>query len=407
MTFPFDYLRTYRASLPTAADEPLLAKYESYHRFLLRATAAGAADRFASADEMREQLTGVLREVLAAEDGMPRPGSSTEFTTELASFGIDPALGTEHASAPALTTVAAALPLPKIDPDDPAAAFLATVTSPDPARVADELSHAPRSSPEVRLRMARSHIRAGDTAAARRLLDGVAALTADGDRTWPVAWYRGLAALTDGDPVGAAAHFDHVYSAVPGEAAPKLALAACAEASGDPAQATRLYRSVWRTDFAYVSAAFGLARSLSEAGDRHTAYDVLCAVPETSSHHVAARLAAAAVRADASAPDRLTEADLLAAGAEISALDGEIDPQRRALAAERVLGAALAWLRAGHTGAAAGTAEPRLLGARLTEPDLRVALEGCYRTLARHAPTSSDRITLVDKANRIRPATWM
>ncbi|MDF0529805.1 tetratricopeptide repeat protein [Tsukamurella sp. 8F] len=400
LTFPFDYLRAHKETLPDATEEPLLAQQESYHRFLLRATSTHSASRFASADEMRDQLTGVLREVLAEQDGKPRPGTSTEFTPERASFGITAAL-----APPSPAVVAAALPVPKADSDDPSAAFLATVTAIAPERVADELGHAPKNSPEVRLRLARAHLDAGDTAAARRLIDGVAALTADSERTWPIAWYRGIAALTDGDVSEAVAQFDLVYSAVPGEQAPKLALAACAEQAGDHRRAAQLFRAVWRTDAAYVSAAFGLARALAADGDRRSAYEVLCTVPDTSSHRITARLAAAAARVEAVRPERLAADDLLAAGTQIEGIDDELDARRRALASERVLGKALEWVHVG--GSPPPDDATPLLGARLAEPDLRAALEGCYRTLARHASSPKERIALVDKANRIRPKSWM
>ena len=117
---------------------------------------------------------------------------------------------------------------------------------------------------------------------------------------------------------------------MPGEAAPKLALAVCAEATGDWTTADRYYRIVWRTDRTYVSAAFGLARALLARGERLEAFDVLSSVPETSNHHVTARLAAAAARVRGVPPAELTEDDLVAAGGLLE--DLELDAERRALA---------------------------------------------------------------------------
>ena len=75
--------------------------YQSSYKFTFpgRGAAAGAAGvvrpaaaaghalrsraRFGSAGEMAEQLTGVLREVLATADGTPRPAFSTVFSPEL------------------------------------------------------------------------------------------------------------------------------------------------------------------------------------------------------------------------------------------------------------------------------------------------------------------------------------
>src|SRR4029450_2664070 len=59
------YQSTYGASLPPEADVPLFQKYDSLYRLLAKACAPDPADRFASADELRVQLLGVLREVVA------------------------------------------------------------------------------------------------------------------------------------------------------------------------------------------------------------------------------------------------------------------------------------------------------------------------------------------------------
>ena len=70
-------------------DEPLLMQQESYARLLRRATHRHPARRFQSAGEMAEQLTGVLREVLALADGQPRPAFSGLFSPELRAIGTD------------------------------------------------------------------------------------------------------------------------------------------------------------------------------------------------------------------------------------------------------------------------------------------------------------------------------
>jgi len=54
---------------------------------LRRATHRDPERRFGSAGEMAEQLTGVLREVLATADGVPRSAFSTVFSPELQAIG--------------------------------------------------------------------------------------------------------------------------------------------------------------------------------------------------------------------------------------------------------------------------------------------------------------------------------
>jgi serine/threonine-protein kinase PknG len=387
MTIPFEFHSTYRDRLPSPTEAPLLAEFESYHRLLRKATATDPAHRFGSAEEMKEQLTGVLREILSTQDSQPRPGPSTEFTPERGSFGV-----TANPAATVLdaATIIDALPVPRVDGDDPAAAFLATLTVADPARLLQELADAPQLTTEVRLRQARARIELGDPAGALRDLDAM-----PGD--WRVQWHRGLAGLRAGYLNDARLAFDAVYDAVPGEAAPKLALAVCAELARDLAAADRYYRLVWRTDRSYPSAAFGLARTLLAAGNRMEAVDVLNSVPETSNHYVTARLAA--IRARTGVSTGLTEEDLVSASTQLAVL--ELDAERRAQVSRDLLEAAHAWVRDGRSG------HGKVLDCQLTDLELRLGLERCYRTLARQADTTQERIAFVDRANEIRPRTWV
>jgi serine/threonine-protein kinase PknG len=77
--FSTDHIYT----LPSPQEEPLFARQESLYRFLLKATAHAADDRFESAEEMAEQLLGVLREIVAVETGTPRPAQSLFFGADL------------------------------------------------------------------------------------------------------------------------------------------------------------------------------------------------------------------------------------------------------------------------------------------------------------------------------------
>jgi serine/threonine-protein kinase PknG len=396
MSVPFDFHGSYRHRLPSPAEAPLLAEFESFHRLLRRATDPEPARRFESAEEMKEQLTGVLREVLAAGDGQPRPGTSAEFTPERRSFGV---AASQDGVRPDPRAIIDALPVPRVDQTDPAAAFLATVTALDHAELIDELS-AGESTVEVRLRLARARIDLGDLAGAGRELDAVPPSAG-----WRVAWHRGLLELASGrvdpgQPLAAArAAFEAVYDAVPGELVAKLALAACAELAGDLYTADRNYRLVWRTDRSYLSAAFGLARTLLARGERAEAVQVLHSVPEVSSHYVTAQLAAirAQIAGTATGP---TQQDLVAAGAALDGLD--LDTERRTQVAREILEATHAWVaRTGQT------TSGMVLGWQVTDQEMRLGLESCYRTLARQAASAAERIALVDRANQIRPRTWL
>ncbi|MFJ5294073.1 tetratricopeptide repeat protein [Streptomyces sp. NPDC088348] len=84
LTFDFQgYTNVFADSLPDPDNIEVFRRYESFYRLLVRATDPDPARRFASAAEMAEQLTGVLREVVAVQTGRPRPALSTLFGPEV------------------------------------------------------------------------------------------------------------------------------------------------------------------------------------------------------------------------------------------------------------------------------------------------------------------------------------
>ncbi|GAA5129114.1 serine/threonine-protein kinase [Haloechinothrix salitolerans] len=394
LSIPFDFRSTYVDRLPSQAEAPLLAEHESLRRLLARACHRDPKRRFDSAVEMAEQLTCVLREVLAASDGQPRPASSTSFGPELESFGTHADENEVVATVDGLT-VARALPVPRVDGSDHAAGLLTALGSASPADLLDEIKDT-APTVEVRLRRVRAHIELRDVDAAWSEAE-----EASGD-AWRARWAKGLAALAADKPVDARRAFDSVVDLLPGELVAKLALAAAAELSGDLADAARYYGVAWRTDRSLVSAAFGLARVLLADGARTEAVAVLGSVPTTSAHYVAAQEAAIRAVANTSNPASLASMELVAAGERLGQI--EIGEARRARLEADLLETAL------NRAFADGPATPdgsRVLGCRLEEDDLRLGLEQRYRTLARHSASVLERYAYVDRANQVRPWTWV
>lgn len=444
LTFDFQgYTNVYADSLPDPDNIEVFHRYESFYRLLVRATDPDPARRFASAQEMTEQLTGVLREVVSLQTGRARPALSTLFGPEVRVTDTElfpklagevsrlgarvvpagngaAALAGAPANAPAAgagivrfvdaPVAALALPVPHVDPADPNAGFLAGLMTTAPAELLGALAAAPAPSAETRLRQVRAWLENGDTRTAHEQL-----LELEDERPddWRVVWYRGVAALGTGDHEGAALAFDAIYDAFPGEPAPKLALGLCAEVLGQLDNAAEYYRLVWSTDPSYVSAAFGLARVQLATGDRRGAVGTLESVPESSIHYTAARVAAVRARLrqrTAAAADVPFLDDLTAAAGQVEALDAYgLDPARREQLSAEVLGCALDWILSGGQGSAppAAAGGRTLLGSGLDERGLRFGLERSYRTLARLARGGEERIDLVERANRYRPRTWV
>jgi serine/threonine-protein kinase PknG len=391
LSFDFVGFSTRFASrLPDPIDVELFTREESYYRFLRRATHPDVNRRFRSAGEMAEQLLGVLREVLAAGDGKPRAGTSTQFTPERQVFGAtDETLDGDQ--------VAAGLPIPLADTSDAAAGFLAALGT----ATIDALRAAPAQTLEVRLQMVRAYVADGDTdAAAAELLS----LPDDGS-DWRFIWHAGLISLVAGFPDQARAQFAAVYDAVPGEPGAQLALAAACELAGDVSGATRRYERVWRVDHGFLSAAFGLSRMRLAVGDRAGAVAVLDEVPETSSQQIPAQIAAVRGRFDFR-PGSLTEGDLIEASTRLQRL--RLDSRRQATLAVEMFHTALRWLGRDApppAAAAAAAAAGRMLGHELTERELRFGLERSYRVLANLEDDRRLRRALVDQANEVRPWT--
>lgn len=360
---------------------------ESYGRLLRKATAHDPAARFQSAWDMEEQLVGVLREVSALEEGVPYPAPSTLFGPERTAVGTALSDDTSVVFDPLdPAAVPGALPVPHVDPADPAAGALAGLLGGSGADLVGQLAALPQTA-ETKLMRARLLAEEGAQEAVTALDELDRELPGD----WRVLWYRGVHAMAAGQAGQAARLFDACVSELPGEQAPKLALAFALECAGGPA--APWYERVWRTDHTYVSAAFGLARTVRLAA--------LDEVPRSSRHRVAAQAALVASVARRQGPAGVTFDDLLQAAGRLDGL-ADLDPRRRDLLTAELLRRALDWLGVNQPPPGA-----RLAEAYFTEAGLRRQLEKIFRRLAVSAQTRQERHALIDQANAVRPRTWL
>src|SRR5664279_5448792 len=226
-------------------EDPLLAQYDSFGRLLRRAIDPDPRRRFASADEMAGQLLGVLREVVAKDSGIPRPGLSSVFSPSRSTFGVDLLVahtdvyldGQVHSEKLTSQDPVKALPVPLMDPGDVGATVLSAAVLSQPVQTLDSLRAARHGtldsegidlsrSVELPLMEVRALLDLGDVAKATRKLDDLAERV--GWR-WRLVWFRAVSELLTADYESATKHFIEVLDTLPGEPAPKLALAATAE----------------------------------------------------------------------------------------------------------------------------------------------------------------------------------
>lgn len=403
------------------SDDPVLADYDSFTRLLRRAIDPDPRRRFSSAEEMTSQLLGVLREVVAQDTGTPRSGLSTVFSPTRSTFGIDLLVahtdvyldGQVHSEKLTAQEIVKALPVPLVDRTDVGAPVLSASVLSQPVQTLDQLRAARHGaldsegidlseSVELPLMEVRALLDLGDVAKATRKLDDLAgrigwkASSRDIAQQWKLLWFRAVSEMLTADYDSATKHFAEVLDTLPGELAPKLALAATAELSGD-ADERKFYNTVWSTDNGIISAGFGLARAQSASGDRDAAVKTLDRVPATSRHFTTARLTSAVTLLSGRSMNEITERHIRDAARRVEALP-DTEPrvlQIRAL----VLGTAMDWL------ADNSASTNHILGFPFTEHGLQLGVEASLRGLARVAPTQAHRYALIDLANSVRPTS--
>lgn len=438
------------------ADVPGLGT-AAFERVVDRAVRTDPYRRFTDAREMVGQLRGALREIraLRGKNDPPEPSDRFRPSTRLpgARLGTVPDIGHwlerprrdryQPPVAPVLdlgtptpSEIAACLPVPRPYPGDPQATRFEVSSGYDPGRLLEQEDEKP---PSVEIRLHNVRVLLGrntrdDLERAQEELD-----TADSVpgppavRRWRLEWHRALLALCHSDlyddprqVAEARHHFTRAHLELPGEYAPKLALAHCAEWLGDDTAeptAKELYEAVFARNPAHGGAALGLARLALRARDRRTAIDVLGRVGQGTLDHTVARIAALRIRA-ARLPG---DGDPLPLPAEVDAALAELDglvgrrpgdgePSLSEDEALRLRTELHEWKldavhslsdRPGAPGGGAGRLTAHALR-RLSAPERasRERLESLYRRLAaHHQEPAAAHEHLVDLMHAVRPQT--
>lgn len=443
--------------IPNPSKEPELRRFLSLYRLLLRATHRDPQRRFSSIKELRTQLYGVLREVLAIRDGRQYPSQHSLFSPQRTTFGtkhlvfrtdqlIDGIDRTIQITAP---EVVSALPTPLVDRDDVGASLLQGTSYAEPQEALETLRQAMRTpeyehSAEIPLGVVRSMIDLGYTDEARQWLGSIE------DRLgqdWRYQWYAGITELLHDDYIDAQEYFATVLDLLPGEAAPKLAIAAINElilqqidysetslidatvaracsnlyttladlpssafegqpeiwshVTQDPGalrfNSMRLYGIVWATNPTTVSSAFGLARQLRAEGQVELSVATLDKVPNASRHF---RMALLTTVLQLIVHD-LSESRIRRAARRLEEVP--TNEPRFLQIKVAVISAGLNFLR--NADLARASSPNDLFEYAFTQRGLRTGLAETLRALARQAPFSRHRYALVDLANQVRPIT--
>lgn len=447
----------YTDDLPAPAAVPTFRRYTSYYQLLRRATHPNPEERFESVRDLETQLYGVLREVLALRDGRNFPAQHSLFSPQRTTFGTKHLVfrtdqlidGIDRTVKVTPDEIVAAIPTPLIDRTDVGSAMLSGSSYAEPLETLETLRQAMRTSEyehsaEIPFGVVRAMLDLGLTEQARTWLKSLEERLGS---NWRFQWYSGVTTLLLDDLYGAQRHFSNVLTILPGEAAPKLAIAAVNELllqsmgyertavlaqqvaraasslgtsladiehgffdeldrnwspiSADPAHlrfhALRLYGSVWATNSTTVSSGFGLSRQLTAEHLTELAVTALDKVPQASRHQRMAKLTTILELIGG----ELTESRIRRAAHRLEAIP--TNEPRFPQIKIAVMSAGLNFLRT--SGLQAGTSPNVLFEYSFTQRGLRHGIADALREQARMAPSARHRYKLVDMANQVRPVT--
>ncbi|AIT61896.1 serine/threonine protein kinase [Corynebacterium doosanense] len=449
----------YLPGLPSPTTDPTLRRFLSYYRLLLRATHPDPEQRFSSLAELETQLYGVLREVIALRDGRYHPQQHSLFSPQRSTFGTKHVVfrtdqlidGIDRTIRMTSDEVVSAIPTPLIDRSDVGAAMLSGSSYAEPQEALETLRQAMQTpeyeeSAEIPFGVVRAMLDLGLTSQARAWLQSLSErLGTD----WRYQWYSGVTSMFLEDYQAAQSHFNQVLTILPGEPAPKLALAAVDElilqtrelqntplldervARATPAldgnladlareifenfpgddlwshvtddpkllrfHAMRLYGMVWASNPTTVSSAFGLSRLLVAEGLTEMAVQALDRVPQASRHHRMAKLTTVLMLIS----DVLTESRIRRAARRLEEIP--TNEPRFIQIKTAVMSAALEFLQ--EAGVESAASHNTLFDYPFTQTGLRNGIANSLRRLARQAPSAQHRYALVDIANAVRPQT--
>ena len=389
----FDLFGEHVETLPGPEAVAIFAKQPALYAFLKKATHPQPDLRFQNADEMAGQLLGVLREETAGAVA-PRAVESLLF------FAADQ-FNADQARSGAPAEPHRLLPPLKADVGDVAAAALVSASGLGGDARLEALQLAMERFPEsveAPLRLAEILFDRTDYAGVERFLE--IAKTRD-PFDWRAEWLRGKTALARKRPAEAVSAFELVAADLPGELIPRFALGLAAEASGDVAAAVRWFDVVSRVDPANVAASLAYARCLYRLNETEAAVVAYQRVPPTSNAYPFAQLEMArTVLYSRTKVPGVAELTLVSETIEALPLEGRTLHEIRSelfVAATQAI----------DEGRIAPSPDATLLGTPIEPRTLRIGAEAALRALARFAESRNERIRLVQRANALRPVSWL
>ncbi|GCE48179.1 serine/threonine-protein kinase PknG [Thermosporothrix hazakensis] len=369
--------------MPAAEEYPVFQENPALYRLLVKGTQKQPEKRFQSAEELRDQLEGVLRQVVGGKPGLP-------VTSR---YFIPGAVTTNGPLGPRGEAA--------LDTTDPAVELL---------RYGDQALRQGKyesavgfyqqalqknvSSLDARLRLAEVFIDQGEYQQAQAELTAAAQLSS---QAWQLNWYRGRLFEAQKHYTEAATEYRALLIDLPGELPPQLALARVLVQLEQDEEATQLYAAVVKADPGNTDAILQSTRPLFRLQRWQEAAKLLSRINEATAHYVEARLLLVDLYLRHIQP--VTEENVHKAADVIASLQGRTEDPRYYLAQGEVFRAALQLARKQPLTALPGVADCR-------PRTLRQAAEAGYARylhLTRRFAHPEERETIVRRKLEVAP----
>jgi serine/threonine-protein kinase PknG len=355
----------------------------AFYRLLAKATHTNAKRRFHSADQLADQLAGVLRQIEGGRPGQPL--SSKLFISGMLTTTGKLGLRGEAA----------------LDESDKAIDLLRagdralrSGNATSAINFFHQASKSNRRSIDAHLRLAEVLIEQGRLDEARHEIDNARSLD---PTSWKVTWYTARHSEARGLLRDAADHYSELVAELPGELPPQQALARVYASMEQYPRALDLYKSVLKADPGNTEAIMGLANSLLKQNSWQEAITILRGVNEATARYIEAQLFLCDIYLTHTSSLQAQNLDL--ALEAMAALAGKTEDPRYYLARGDIY--RLLWQMARKRQLPQGIVIPGMT--TITARSLGSVAAESYAHYLRNAPRAAEREAIVRKKLAVAP----
>lgn len=368
---------------------PSIESYQAFrdnpvlYRLLAKGTHTNSKRRFHSAEQLSDQLEGVLRQIAGGQPG--QPVSSKLFISGLLTTTGKLGLRGEAA----------------LDENDKAIDLLRAgdraLRSGNATSALNfyyQASRSNRKSIDAYLRMTEALIEQNELDKAKNELNNARAID---PTNWKVTWYAARLAEARGALRDAADHYSELTAELPGELSPQQALARVYIAMEQYPRALNLYRSVLKADPGNTEAIMGASDALLKQNRWQEAVAMLRGVNEATARYVEAQLLLCDIYLNYASSLQTNNLDT--ALEAIQALSGKTEEPRYYLARGDIY--RLLWQMARQQKLPQNIVIPNVQAS--TPRDLGLVAEESYKRYLRNTPHAANREAIVRKKLEVAP----